>query len=320
MLFLWIACRSFFYLYASPPFCLVSKCVQKIVQDQASGVLVLPLWPTQPYFMSVLNIFTDTPRIVKAISQSLVHPSRNSPHSLHQRLDLLLYRLSGIPCLNARFHQTLPMSSCSLGELVHKNNTKSTSIQFCLQRPQDPQPTVTAVLDFLHSLFKQVLSYSALNTAGSAISNVDMQNNNVQGHTPVGRHMLVCRYLNMRKPTPKYSNFWSVDIVLDYLSSLWPLDQLTLKQLTVELIILIALTTGRRCQTLAFLDVSHDCMEKTENCYNFGLTNHIKQDKPDKLFGTLSLHKYPVKPIGVYETLTFYLESTEKCRKSTSVL
>ena len=193
-------------------------------------------------------------------------------------------------------------------------------VQFCLQRPQDPQPTVTAVLDFLHSLFKQVLSYSALNTAGSAISNVDMQNNNVQGHTPVGRHMLVCRYLNMRKPTLKYSNIWSVDIVLDYLSSLWPLDQLTLKQLTVELIILIALTTGRRCQTLAFLDVSHDCMEKTENCYNFGLTNHIKQDKPDKLFGTLSLHKYPVKPIGVYETLTFYLESTEKCRKSTSVL
>ena len=219
-----------------------------------------------------------------------------------------------------RFHQTLPMSSCSLGELVHKNNTKSTSIQFCLQRPQDPQPTVTAVLDFLHSLFKQVLSYSMLNTARSAISNVDMQNNNVQGHTPVGRHMLVCRYLNMRKPTPKYSNFWSVDIVLDYLSSLWPLDQLTLKQLTVELIILIALTTGQRCQTLTFLDVSHDCMEKTENCYNFGLTNHIKQDKPDKLFGTLSLHKYPVKPIGVYETLTFYLESAEKCRKSTSVL
>ena len=105
-------------------------------------------------------------------------------------------------------------------------------VQFCLQDPLCP--TVTAVLDFLHSLFKQGLSYSTLNTARSAISNVEIQSNNVHGHTPVGRHMLVCRYLkgvfNMRKPTPKYSNIWTVDIILDYLSSLWPLNQLTLKQ------------------------------------------------------------------------------------------
>ena len=61
-------------------------------------------------------------------------------------------------------------------------------VQFCLQDPLCP--TVAAVLDFLHSLLKQGLSYSTLNTARSAISNVDIQNNNVQGHTPVGRHML----------------------------------------------------------------------------------------------------------------------------------
>ena len=35
-------------------------------------------------------------------------------------------------------------------------------------------PTVTAVLSFLHSLFKSGLSFSALNTARSAVSNIDV--------------------------------------------------------------------------------------------------------------------------------------------------
>ncbi|CAH3154125.1 unnamed protein product [Porites evermanni] len=47
-------------------------------------------------------------------------------------------------------------------------------LQFCNERKIDPlHPTVTAVLSFLHSLFKSGLSYSALNTARSAVSNID---------------------------------------------------------------------------------------------------------------------------------------------------
>ena len=33
---------SQFFFYAFPPFCLVSRCVQKIIHDQALGILVIP--------------------------------------------------------------------------------------------------------------------------------------------------------------------------------------------------------------------------------------------------------------------------------------
>ena len=36
--------------YAFFPFCLVTGCLQKIVQDRASIIIVVPLWPTQVWF------------------------------------------------------------------------------------------------------------------------------------------------------------------------------------------------------------------------------------------------------------------------------
>jgi len=134
-------------------------------------------------------------------------------------------------------------------------------LQFCCEGPRDPlHPSVRSLLSFLHSLFKKGLSYSALNTARSAVSSIDINVSDVQDHTPVGKHFLVCRYLkgvfNKIKPVPRYNNIWSVDTVLDYLSLFWPLDEINLKELTLKLVMLIALTTGQRCQTLTFLDIS----------------------------------------------------------------
>ena len=149
----------------------------------------------------------------------------------------------------------------------------------------------------LHRLFKKGLSYSALNTARSAVSNIDITVRDVQDRTPVGKHFLVCRYLkgvfNKTKPVPKYNNIWSVDTVLDYLSLFWPLDEISLKELTLKLVMLIALTTGQRCQTLTFLNISEQYMQKNEKCFNFALTEHV------------CLYKYPVQELCVYETLSY---------------
>ena len=195
---------------------------------------------------------------------------------------------------------------------------------FCSERKNDPLPTVTAVLFFLHSLFKSGLSYSALNTARSAVSNIGMSDSDAPSHTPVGKHFLVCRYLkgvfNKLKPLPKYNIVWSVDTVLDYLSLFWPLHQINLKELTLKLVMLIALTTGQRCQTLTFLDTSEQYMQKNDTCFNFALPEHIKQDKPGKVFGNVRLYKYPVRELCVYETLDYYLQATEKLRNSSKLL
>ena len=85
---------QFFFFYAFPPFCLIPRCVQKIIHDQASGILVIPRWTTQPFFTVVLNLLTDMPLILKASAQNLVHPTVSSPHPLHQRLHMLVCKLS----------------------------------------------------------------------------------------------------------------------------------------------------------------------------------------------------------------------------------
>ena len=134
---------------------------------------------------------------------------------------------------------------------------------FCCQRKVDPlRPTVICVLEFLQSLFDQGLSYATLNTARSAISNLDLHSVLTGTSKPVGQHPLVCRYLrgvfNQRKPVSKYTTIWPVDKVLDHLNDLWPLERLSTKERTYKLVMLTALTTGQRCQTLTFLDISQD--------------------------------------------------------------
>ena len=162
-------------------------------------------------------------------------------------------------------------------------------MQFCVKGLCDPlRPTVKDLLMFLHSLYNKGMSYSSLNTARSAISNLDVNVERKANHVPVGRHYLVSKYLkgvfNEVKPGPKCRSIWSVDPVLEFLSSLWPLDKLPLKELTLKLVLLIALKTGQRCQTLTLLDISAEYMVKTGNCYRFTLTEHIKQDRPGAVF------------------------------------
>ena len=65
--------------------------------DQTWGILVVPRWTTQPSFTVVLNLLIDIPRVMKASAQNLIHPTLDSPHPLHQRLELLVSKLSGNP-------------------------------------------------------------------------------------------------------------------------------------------------------------------------------------------------------------------------------
>ena len=185
-------------------------------------------------------------------------------------------------------------------------------------------PTVNTLLAFLHKLHQNNLGYSALNTARSAVSNIDEHSNNTRMYTPIGKHPLVCRYLkgifNKLKPVPKFHNIWSVDTVLEYLTLAWPLEKLNRKELTLKLVMLIVLTTGQRCQTLTYMDISEKYMTKSDQCFSFALTEHIKQDRPGSVFGNVNLYKYSDNKLCVYETLQFYLQVTAPCRSSSSLL
>ena len=84
---------SQYVFYACPPFCLISRCVQKIVQEQATGVLVIPMWPSQAYFPAVTNFLIDIHLLVKASARNLVHQKLTSPHPLIHNLVLMVCKL-----------------------------------------------------------------------------------------------------------------------------------------------------------------------------------------------------------------------------------
>ena len=48
-----------FNFYAFPPFSLLTRCLQKIQQGNARGVLIAPLWPTQTWFPLLLQLLAD---------------------------------------------------------------------------------------------------------------------------------------------------------------------------------------------------------------------------------------------------------------------
>ena len=112
-----------FSFYAFPLFCLLSWCAG----TGHGGILVIPLWPNQAYFTSLLNLLINTPRTFKASRTNLIHPVWTSPHPLHQSLVLMVCKLSGIPCMNAQFRRRLSISLCSPGDILHTNSIKCTS-------------------------------------------------------------------------------------------------------------------------------------------------------------------------------------------------
>lgn len=62
-----------YYFYAFPPFSLITPCLQKIEEDQSSGVLLVPLWPTQPWFPVLLRSLVDHPSLLPQTRDLLTH-------------------------------------------------------------------------------------------------------------------------------------------------------------------------------------------------------------------------------------------------------
>lgn len=81
-----------FFFYAFPPFCLISRVLQKIQADSASGILVVPDWPTQPWFPMFHDMVVETPMVLQHHPQLLTHPVTGISHPCHQKLKLLVSR------------------------------------------------------------------------------------------------------------------------------------------------------------------------------------------------------------------------------------
>ena len=119
--------RAFSNAYAFPPFCLVGRCLQKVVLQQKTLIVVVPLWYTQAWFTRLLSLLMHHPRFVRVTKGVLHNPILGQMHPLSSKLNLLVCRISGRGLLNETFRETLPTSSCGRGEKEHRNNITCTS-------------------------------------------------------------------------------------------------------------------------------------------------------------------------------------------------
>ena len=117
---------QFTHGYAFPPFCLISRCLQKIIHEMATVTMIVPIWTTQPWFTDVLNLLIDYSRVFQVTDVVLSNPLLPGPHPLSPKLYLMACKLSGVISLTTAFLQTLPKSSCLPGSQVHKSNTMCT--------------------------------------------------------------------------------------------------------------------------------------------------------------------------------------------------
>ena len=127
-------------------------------------------------------------------------------------------------------------------------------IQFCSRRKIDSiSVSVQDVIEFLTNEYEKGLSYSSINTSRAALSSLGIMLDNFTA----GTHPIVIRFMkgvfNSRPTKPRYPYTWDVDKVLNYLKTLSPVRQLSLKDLTLKLRMLIVLTNAARVQSVHML-------------------------------------------------------------------
>ena len=101
------------------------------------------------------------------------------------------------------------------------------------------------VRNFLVSLIETGLSYSAINTASSALSTFIV----IDGK-PVGTHPLIIRLLkglfNKGPSLPRNNVTWDPEIVITHLKTMSPVASLNLLNLSQKVTTLLLLLTGQR--------------------------------------------------------------------------
>ena len=187
--------------------------------------------------------------------------------------------------------------------------------RFCAEREINPyNPPLNIVLDFLVHLHNQDLEYTTINIAKNAISAIILP----QGTTTIGSHQIISRFMKgiyrSKPPRPKYQTTCDVQPVLTYLSFLGTANNLDLKTLSLKLLMLVALVSAQRGQSLHMLEIT--LMKQDESSFEFLLPKHVKKSRPGytplQLFCMLFLLMKHC--VHVFNHLRTYINQTKPLR------
>ena len=117
----------------------------------------------------------------------------------------------------------------------------------------------------------------------------------------------------VRPALPRYQATWDTSVVLNYLKELPPVRELTLQQLTYKLVMLCALVTGQRAQSLHLINLL--TYRKENNTYIFYIDQLVKQSGPTRAQPTLVIPQFPSDcQLCAASTMDEYIKRTAPIR------
>ena len=122
-----------------------------------------------------------------------------------------------------------------------------------------------------------------------------------------------------RRLKPKYNKIWDVSAVLKHLSSLYPNEKLSSKDLTHKVLMLILLVSSQRGQSIHYLDLQHLTIE--EDNYSFDVAEHINTSTPRNPHTRIDIAaSEPDSTICPSNCLKAYLNKTKALRNNETKL
>lgn len=113
-----------YHAYIFPPFSVIGKVLQKIRQENATALVVVPLWATQPWLSNFLKLLIRDPILLPQREKllSLKH-DKSKLHPLRKKLRLVAGLLSGKRIERHNYHSKLPALCSAPGNQGHTNST-----------------------------------------------------------------------------------------------------------------------------------------------------------------------------------------------------
>ncbi|CAB4033370.1 Gag-Pro-Pol poly [Paramuricea clavata] len=133
------------------------------------------------------------------------------------------------------------------------------------------------------------------------------------GALPLGELPIVTRFMKgvfrLNPPKPKLCSTWRVKDVLAHMQAQASVKDLGLKDLSLKLVLLLALTSAARAHEIAALDMQF--LTEKEDSWEFSLAIHVKQSRPNHPSRRIYLLAYPVnEKLCVVTTLKEYRART----------
>ena len=244
----------------------------KVMKEQATIVLVAPVWKTETLVASPSQNVLEKPSSPTTNQWSSIgpyKPSKNSPIVPKVNTGYLFH-------IRQRYENGgLSQKRIELMLSAHpKSNHKTYQSawkkwdSWCCAMEVDPIcSTLRDILHFLTDMFDKGHKHHVINVLKSVLSSVHEK---IDGFR-VGSHPDVCLLLKgistQWPPKPKYSCIWNVSEVLTYIKNMGEND---LKQLTLKMFFLVAITCPERVDILESLKWSLSVVKQQIVGYSFG--------------------------------------------------